>query len=400
MQKKKIIIILTILVDVIGIGIVIPVLPFYAESFGLSALGVTFLFAIFAFFSFFSAPFLGALSDRIGRRPVLILSIASTAIGWFIFASAKSAIFLFVGRIIDGMAAGNFPIAQSYVSDISKNDKERTANLGITGATFGLGFIIGPALGAAFSSISPEFPFWVVGTLATINAIAAYFFLPETNRKMDKNKKLELNPFITLIKAIKYPLFKARYIAWFFFGLAISAMQATFALYLHARFGYEATAIGYIFTLMGVVMIVNQGFALKKFWLKNYNESSLELWPFIFFAIGFLLMSFKFAVIFFMGLFIMAVSQSILRVVVTSRVAGLSGPAKRGESLGVLSSIMSAAMIVGPIVGGVLFEINVSFPFIFSSFMIFIAFYVMKKFRIESADKVIGDKIQSVQVAA
>src|SRR4030042_4619273 len=111
MQRQKLIILSTVLVDVIGFGIVIPILPFYVTEFGVSALVVTLLFASFSFFSFFSSPFLGSLSDRIGRRPVLCISILSTAVGWFVFASAQSVLMLFVGRIIDGAAAGNFTIA-------------------------------------------------------------------------------------------------------------------------------------------------------------------------------------------------------------------------------------------------------------------------------------------------
>ena len=180
-QKDKLIIMTTVFVDVLGIGIIIPVLPFYVESFGVSSFVVTLLFSVFALFSFVSGPFLGALSDRIGRRPVLILSIASTALGWFVFASANAVWVLFLGRIIDGVAAGNFPIAQSYLVDIAKDDKERTSNLGIIGAVFGIGFIIGPFLGAMLSAISPASPFWFVGVLALLNMIGAWFFLPETH---------------------------------------------------------------------------------------------------------------------------------------------------------------------------------------------------------------------------
>src|SRR3990170_5190730 len=118
MQKEKITILLTVLVDVLGFGIVIPILPFYVTSFGASAFTVTLLFSAFAFFAFLSSPFLGALSDKIGRRPVLIGSIFSTAIGWVVFASATSIPILFLGRIIDGAAAGNFVVAQSCIVDI------------------------------------------------------------------------------------------------------------------------------------------------------------------------------------------------------------------------------------------------------------------------------------------
>lgn len=176
MKKEKLIIIFTVLVDVIGFGIVIPILPFYVTGFGASATIVTLLFASFSFFAFFSSPLLGAVSDRIGRRPVLILSITSTAIGWFVFAGATSIPILFLGRIVDGAAAGNFSIAQSYLVDISENEEERTVNLGLIGAMFGIGFMLGPIIGGALAKVSHATPFWFAGGLATLNAIAVVLF--------------------------------------------------------------------------------------------------------------------------------------------------------------------------------------------------------------------------------
>lgn len=125
---------------------------------------------------FFSAPYLGSLSDRIGRRKILIVSIASSALGWFIFAKAGSVLMLFVGRIIDGLAAGNITTAQSTLADIARNDKERTANLGLFGAMFGLGFILGPTLGGILASHGTATPFYFVTILASANAIFAFFF--------------------------------------------------------------------------------------------------------------------------------------------------------------------------------------------------------------------------------
>ena len=164
-QKEKLVIMITVLIDVIGVGIVVPVLPFFVEQVGGGPQWVTRLFAVFSVCSFFSMPFLGSLSDRIGRRPILLISILSTAIGWLIFASAKSILFLFVGRIIDGLAAGNFSTAQSCLVDIARDEKERTSNLGIIGALFGAGLMVGPALGGVLGEISPTLPFWVVGFL-------------------------------------------------------------------------------------------------------------------------------------------------------------------------------------------------------------------------------------------
>jgi len=380
LQKDKIIILLTVLIDVVGLGIIIPVLPYYVESFGVSSFVVTLLFSAFALFSFISGPFLGALSDKIGRRPVLIVSIASTAIGWFVFASAHAVWVLFLGRIIDGMAAGNFPIAQSYLVDIAKTDKERTTNLGLIGAVFGIGFIIGPAIGATLGAISPALPFWIVGALATLNVVAAYFFLPEThNNREHSQKKIPINPLIPIASAIHDKKLRSRYAAWFLFGIAFAGMQSIFALFTKAAFGFSATATGYLFTAMGVVLVINQAFALKKVWLKYFKEADLEIWFFMIMSLGFVLADVKIFFLFAIGIFLTTLGQSTLRVVMSSGVAGVAGQLRRGEVMGIMASIMSVSMIVGPLLAGALFEKNIQYPFLMNIVLLVVAFFIMKK---------------------
>ncbi|KKP97477.1 MAG: Major facilitator superfamily [Candidatus Moranbacteria bacterium GW2011_GWE1_36_7] len=378
-EKVKIIIVLTVLVDVIGLGIIIPVLPFYVESFGVSSFVVTLLFSVFAFFSFISSPFLGALSDRIGRRPVLIASIVSTALGWFVFASANAVWVLFLGRVIDGIAAGNFPIAQSYLLDIAKNDKERTTNLGLIGAVFGIGFMVGPVIGATLGGISPALPFWFVGFLAMFNAIGAYFFLPETNHNKDTVKKIIINPFVPLFGAMKDDALRSRYLAWFLFGIAFAGMQSIFALFAMKVFGFSATTTGYLFTAMGVILVVNQGFALKRIWLKYFKEVDLEIWFFVVMILGFIFLDLKIFTLFVFGLFLTTVGQSTLRVVMSSGIASVAGAQKRGEVMGIMASIMSVSMIIGPLVAGALFVRNVQWPFLLNILLLLTAFFIMKK---------------------
>ena len=378
-EKVKIIIVLTVLVDVIGLGIIIPVLPFYVESFGVSSFVVTLLFSVFAFFSFISSPFLGALSDRIGRRPVLIASIVSTALGWFVFASANAVWVLFLGRVIDGIAAGNFPIAQSYLLDIAKNDKERTTNLGLIGAVFGIGFMVGPVIGATLGGISPALPFWFVGFLAMFNAIGAYFFLPETNHNKDTVKKIIINPFVPLFGAMKDDALRSRYLAWFLFGIAFDGMQSIFALFAMKVFGFSATTTGYLFTAMGVILVVNQGFALKRIWLKYFKEVDLEIWFFVVMILGFIFLDLKIFTLFVFGLFLTTVGQSTLRVVMSSGIASVAGAQKRGEVMGIMASIMSVSMIIGPLVAGALFVRNVQWPFLLNILLLLTAFFIMKK---------------------
>lgn len=380
-EKAKIIIVLTVLVDVIGLGIIIPVLPYYVESFGASSFVVTLLFSVFAFFSFISGPFLGALSDRIGRRPVLIFSIASTAVGWFVFASANSVWILFLGRIIDGAAAGNFPIAQSYLIDIAKNDKERTSNLGIMGAVFGIGFIIGPAIGATLSAISPTLPFWVVGVLAALNTIGAYFYLPETHNNREKNqKKISINPLLPLLRGAKDEKLRSRYAAWFLFGTAFAGMQSVFALYVKEVFGFSASMAGYIFTGMGIILVINQTMGLKKFWLKNFHEHKLEIWLFLMMAVGFMIMDVQKIFFFGIGLLFVTLAQSTLRVVLSSTIAGSAGNMRRGEVMGIMSSVISVSMIVGPLLAGMLCVRNHHWPFLMNALLVLAAFVIMKKY--------------------
>ncbi len=377
-EKEKFIIILTVLIDVIGMGVIIPVLPFYVESFGASPFIVTTLFAAFAMFSFISGPFLGALSDRIGRRPVLIFSIASTAIGWYVFASAHSLWILFLGRIIDGAAAGNFPIAQSYLVDISKSDEERSHNLGLIGAMWGVGFIVGPALGATLSAISLTLPFWFVAILATINTIGAYYFLPETHRERNLEKKISVNPFLPIKNALKDKILLPRYVAWLLFGTAFGIMHTILALYIKDVFGYSAAVVGYVFTAMGILIVFNQMFLLKRFWLEKFSEAKLEIWFFLVMSAGFIIADFKTFAFFAFGLFIITVAQSVLRVVIPSAVVGAAGQKRRGEMMGIMASIISLSMIIGPILAGILFEKNPQYPFVFNVLILIVAFLLLK----------------------
>jgi DHA1 family tetracycline resistance protein-like MFS transporter len=380
MSKIKATILLTVFIDVIGMGIVIPTLPFYVARFSSSALLVTSLFAVFALCSFLSAPVIGALSDRVGRRPMLIGSIFSSAIGWFVFAGAPSVIFLFVGRIIDGIMAGNFPIAQSYLSDIAKDDKERTANLSLIGAVFGISFIVGPLLGGILGRFGHTVPFWFVGGLALCNGIMALFTLPETN-KVRSTKPISINPFTPLMRAVKNRGLRSNYLAWFLLGLATASYQAIFSLYLKDVFHFDALVGGIIFALVGVIIAVNQGVVMKHVWLKHFEEPSLELITLIGFALGFLLLSSGYFFIFAIALVLTTFGQSILRVVMTSQVVSSSAQSQRGESLGIMASISSLSMVAGSFLSGILYERQKNLPFLWSAFYLLLAFLVLYRKR-------------------
>ena len=367
MKKQKLIILFTVLVDVIGFGIVIPILPFYVTEFGGTPFVITAMFASFSICAFLSAPLLGAISDRVGRRPVLIISILSTAIGWFVFAGANSIPLLFLGRIIDGAAAGNFTIAQSYIADISGDDKDRSANLGLIGAVFGVGFMLGPLLGGILSTVSHAFPFWIAGGLALANTVTAYFFLPETHHHRGEARPLSFNPLRPLQRAMVDTRLRPLFLTWLMFTLAFVTSQSVFALFVKDVFQYNSFMTGMLFTGTGVIVAINQTVFLKRFWLKHFSESSLEIGMLAAIAVSGILAASKLLFLFYVSLVLNAIGQSVLRVVVTSQVAGKADPKMKGETLGILSSIMAASMATAPLIAGMLFELKNVLPFLVAS---------------------------------
>lgn len=374
----KAIILFTVFLDVLGIGLIVPVLPYYIESFDVPDIVVTLLFAVFSVFAFFSAPILGMISDRKGRRPVLLISLASTAIGWIIFAFSRSIWGLFLGRIIDGAAAGNISTAQNYLIDVSKDEKERSQNLGLIGAIFGIAFIIGPLVGGTLSHISMRLPFIIVGALAVINTILAYFFLPETNHNKSVSK-FSINPFTPIIKALKDKNLLPFYLTWLLFGIAIHQDQSIFALYIAKTFSWTVIASGFILTMIGIIVSFNQAFMIRKVWLKYFKESFLMVWMFIPFALGYLIMAFPSKFSFIFGIIVVAFCHSTMRVVINSQIIGFSQKEKQGEMMGVLSSLISLSMIAGPLLGGALYEIKPNLPFVSSGIILLIAFFVVYK---------------------
>lgn len=376
-MSKKFIILLTVFIDILGIGIIIPILPFYVESFGVSDFVVTLLFAVFSLFAFLSAPLLGAWSDKVGRRPVLIVSIFSTALGWLVFAAASNVFFLFLGRIIDGLAAGNFSIAQSYLIDISKDQKEKTHNLGLIGMLFGVGLIVGPLLGALLSSISLAFPFWFVGALALFNFVLALINLPETHHQRENDKKLDLNPLKPFVKIFSNPNLRWSFVAWFLFGLALANEQSIFSLYLNREFSFSAAMVGFVTAAMGLVLIFNQVFALKKVWLKYFKEEALVIWMMLALSVGFFLMGLSFLILFISGIAIISLAHSVFRAVMTSQISQRGEAREQGMIMGLMNSVMSLSMIIGPLLAGLLFGLKRGLPFIAASLFTFIAFVIL-----------------------
>lgn len=371
MNKVKFLVLFTVFIDIIGLGVVIPVMPYYVQSFGTTDAVVTLLIAVYALLSFFSAPLLGALSDRWGRRPILIISIISSAIGWIMFAAAGSVVWLFAGRAIDGLAAGNITAAQSSLADIARDEKERATNMGLIGMMFGIGLVIGPLLGGFLGSYGHTIPFWFVGIMALINAILAIFFFPETHTTKNSDHVVSMNPIKPIVDGFRNREMRSLFGIWFLFGIAMAIQNSTFALYMSRVFGYTEKTVGLLFGAIGLIILLNQMILMKRVWLKYFKEKTLARIMLCAFGIGMLLVDIPALAILSIGLFIITLGQGNLRAVFGSMFAGFN-PAKRGEYLGISMSIMSLSMVIGPLFSTFTFGLNPHIPFMIAAGFAFV----------------------------
>jgi DHA1 family tetracycline resistance protein-like MFS transporter len=256
-SRPLLIIFLTIFVNLVGFGIIIPLLPFYAETFGASPLVIGLLFAVFSVCQLAAAPALGDLSDRYGRRPVLIFSLAGTVVSFAMLALAHSVAMLFAARIVDGLSGGNISTARAYVADVTQ-PKDRARAYGLIGAAFGLGFILGPALSGALARISITAPIWLAAAVTLVATVMAWVWLPETVHRAHAGTG-DWNPFRYLPELLRRPVVSRVLTIDFTYWLAMAVFQTTFALFVAQRFHYDASQTGYLFAAFGVLGAIIQG---------------------------------------------------------------------------------------------------------------------------------------------
>jgi len=257
LTKPLIIIFVTIFIDLVGFGVAIPVLPEYAKNeFGASPFVIGWLIASYSIMQFVSTPFLGQLSDKYGRRPILFISLLGTSTAALITGLASTLPLLFFGRIFDGITGGNISTAQAYIADITTREN-RAKGMGLIGAAFGLGFIFGPAIGGILSKFGTHVPFFFVSALAFTNACLLYFILPES-RKFTENVERK-NRFAEIFDGFKESRFALMTVIYFLLIVAFSIMTTVFSQYTMYRFGYTAVQNGYLFAFVGILAILMQG---------------------------------------------------------------------------------------------------------------------------------------------
>src|SRR2546428_9080120 len=276
-RSPLVVIFTTVLIDLVGFGIVIPVLPFYAEGtrFNATPRTVGLLFASYSIMQLIFSPILGRLSDKHGRRPVLLISIIGTGIGFLILGFATTLWMLFAGRILDGITGGNISTAQAYIADITSKE-DRAKGMGLIGAAFGLGFVFGPAIGGVLSRWGVEVPFLFAAGLCFANTILLYFRLPETVTP-DHPARVSAaggRGWSYLLKSLTQPRLGFVLIIYFLFIVAFSIMTTSFSLYTMFRFGYDAQHNGYLFAYVGVIAVIIQGGLIGRL-VKRFGELPL-----------------------------------------------------------------------------------------------------------------------------
>lgn len=375
MDRKTLTLLLVVFIDMVGFGIVIPILPLLIEKIGGDALLVGVVISIFSLAQFLFSPILGRLSDKYGRKPVLILSSFLNSMSYFLIFVSQAFWIILIARIVAGIGSANISVAQAYIADTTKAH-ERTKKLALVGAVFGLGFIIGPLIGGVVSSgFGIAAPFLIPAILSFINTALIYIILPESNKTLQKHIKIEFLSLKVTREVLRPKNISFLLFLFFFVNFALALIIGVFPLYSQAKFGWDEAHNGYYFGLIGIGSFLTQIYLIRLL-LKRIDETQMIRIGLIIFGIAVILVGISPLawMLLAFGPFT-SIGFSLLNVNVQSLISLESKANEQGIVMGVAQSFSSLGRVFGPLAGGLIATFNLSAPYVTSGIITLIILF-------------------------
>jgi MFS family permease len=385
----------TVFVDMIGYGIVVPLLPFYAGLYASGAVLVGLLGSLYAAMQFAGGPFLGGLSDRHGRRPVLLLCLLGTSLAYLLLGLAQTLASLVLAVVLAGAASGTLATAQAYIAD-STAKEDRARGLGLIGAAFGLGLMAGPALGGLLSLHSLSAPALFASALALTNCAFGYLTLPESHAPHLRRKVplLRLDPISQLARILKMRNVRPLLVAVLLLNLALAGLVNNFPLFSHVRFGWGTTSNAFFFAFVGVCAVVTQGFLIGRL-QPRFGESRLLIGGLALVSLNLVLVALvPSGVLLYPILGLLALGMGFAIPSLTAIISNRTPAETQGRLMGGMQAILSLAMILGPATAGLAFDhLGIPAPYLIGGTLALLALFV------SGADLLPGRRAESLQRA-
>ncbi len=372
-NRQMLILFFGLFIIMVGFGIIIPILPYFAESMGATSFHLGLLMASYSLMQFIFAPLWGRLSDRVGRRPVMLLGLLGFGFTFLMFALSNRLWMLFAARILGGfLTSATLPTAMAYIGD-STSEKERGGGMGLMGAAMGVGMIFGPAIGGYLGEISFRAPFFTASALGFLTALLAFALLPESlppEKRVAQARKVERPSLIDALRSnLGYVFFLA-----FLIAFAMGNLESMFALFVEAKLGFGSAEVGAVFTAVGVVAVVLQGVVVGRA-INRFGEIALSHAALVVAAIGYLLVTRAtnlWTLILFVG--VQNLGNAFLSPSISSYISKHTQDGQ-GTAMGVQQSFMSLGRVMGPLWGGMVFNIGYTMPYYTGAILMLAAFF-------------------------
>ncbi|GIL16647.1 MAG: tetracycline resistance MFS efflux pump [Oligoflexia bacterium] len=391
-KTQLVIIFLTVFIYLVGFGVVIPIIPVLSRDFGATSTQVGLMMSVYSFMQFLFSPFWGKMSDRVGRRPILLLCLLGEGASYLLFASARSLEVLFLARIFAGFFGASISTASAYISDITPQH-ERSKGMALIGAAFGLGFIIGPALGGWLAmwgqSISSEPHFgtsfaalWV-GGICFLNFLFGIKFLTESHKVKGQIRPQDLGRIKQILNYAKRPLLGSLMLIFLLGSLSMSAMEATLILFVGEKFQWGIKEVSFGFAYIGIIATFNQGFLVRKL-LPKIGEKTMMLMGFSLMGLGLLGVSISNQIwILAIMMTMFSFGHSFTNPSVLGSISVLAHENEQGAALGTTQGLASLGRIIGPAFGGFVYgAVHMVAPFVAGGLLCLVAvFLILKNFK-------------------